>query len=296
MMSTSLEKDLHSVYIDGEMPESFVSQYESIVSSNEKEKAALEKMQSLHSLLQEDSEAMTKKITSPSPENPESSFIDASFERLQTKMRYAKNVSFANGQAGESKTFVTPFIKYASSFAAAAAVFAVVFIPLHNKSISQAKETAVAAISIMKQNTIEPIAKKDVVIDGNINKEDLSKVLAVKSDSKKAELSSKASEKLAPQSNAVAKAEEAASPASGIEKALPIEQKTISATNLASSYGSRVSAGERAPIGRRFRERLTAVDPFIPDFSSSSITISVPNFGEIGNNMEIMEIPNEAGN
>ncbi len=296
MMSTSLEKDLHSVYIDGEMPESFLSQYESIVSSNEKEKAALEKMQSLHSLLQEDSEAMTKKITSPSPENPESAFIDASFERLQTKMRYAKNVSFANGQAGESKTFVTPFIKYASSFAAAAAVFAVVFIPLHNKSISQAKETAVAAISIMKQNTIEPIAKKDVVIDGNINKEDLSKVLAVKSDSKKAELSSKASEKLAPQSNAVAKAEEAASPASGIEKALPIEQKTISATNLASSYGSRVSAGERAPIGRRFRERLTAVDPFIPDFSSSSITISVPNFGEIGNNMEIMEIPNEAGN
>jgi len=295
-MSTSLEKDLHSVYIDGEMPESFLSQYESIVSSNEKEKAALEKMQSLHSLLQKDSEAMTKRITAPSPENPESAFIDASFERLQTKMRYAKNVSFANGQAGESKTFVTPFIKYASSFAAAAAVFAVVFIPLHNKSISEAKETAVAAISIMKQNTIEPIAKNDVIIDGNINKEDLSKVLAVKSDSKKAELSSKASEKLAPQNNAIAKAEEAASPASGIEKALPIEQKTISATNLASSYGSRVSAGERAPIGRRFRERLTAVDPFIPDFSSSSITISVPNFGEIGNNMEIMEIPNEAGN
>ena len=171
-MSTSLNKDLHSVYIDGEMPESFLSQYESIVQADPKEKARLEKMQRLHSLLQEDSEAMTKKITSPSPENPDSSFIDASFERLQTKMRYAKNVSFATGQAGESKTFVTPFIKYASSFAAAAAVFAVVFIPLHNKSISQAKETAVAAISIMKQNTIEPIAKKDVVIDGNINKED----------------------------------------------------------------------------------------------------------------------------
>ena len=292
-MSTSLNKDLHSVYIDGEMPESFLSQYESIVSSNEKEKAALEKMQSLHSLLQEDSEAMTKKITSPSPENPESSFIDASFERLQTKMRYAKNVSFANGQAGESKTFVTPFIKYASSFAAAAAVFAVVFIPLHNKSISQAKETAVAAISIMKQNTIEPIAKNDVIIDGNINKEDLSKVLAVKSGSQKAEQASKT---LAPKSNALAKAEEPASTASGIEKALPIEQKTISATNLASSYGERTSLGKGNPIGRRFRERLTAVDPFIPDFSSSSITISVPNFHEIGNNMEIMEIPNEAGN
>lgn len=292
-MSTSLNKDLHSVYIDGEMPESFLSQYESIVSSNEKEKARLEKMQRLHSLLQEDSEAMTKRITSPTPENSEEAFIDASFERLQTKMRYAKNVSLANGSSGEKKSFITPFVKYASSFAAAAAVFAVVFIPLHNKSISEANETAVAAISIMKQNTIEPIAKNDVIIDGNINKEDLSKVLAVKSGSQKTEQASKT---LAPQSNALAKAEEAASPASGIEKALPIEQKTISATNLASSYGERTSLGKGNPIGRRFRERLTAVDPFIPDFSSSSITISVPNFHEIGNNMEMMEIPNEAGN
>ena len=283
MMSTSLNKDLHSVYIDGEMPESFLSQYESIVSSNEKEKATLEKMQALHSVLKEDSEQKTVS----------QDFMEESFERLQTKMRYAKNVSLANGFSSDKKSFVTSFVKYASSFAAAAAVFAVVFIPLHNKSISQAKETAVAAISIMKQNTIEPIAKKDVVIDGNINKEDLSKVLAVKSGSQKAEQASKT---LAPQSNALAKAEEPASTASGIEKALPIEQKTISATNLASSYGERTSLGKGNPIGRRFRERLTAVDPFIPDFSSSSITISVPNFHEIGNNMEMMEIPNEAGN
>ena len=283
MMSTSLEKDLHSVYIDGEMPESFLSQYESLVSSNEKEKATLEKMQALHSVLKEDSEQKTVS----------QDFMEESFERLQTKMRYAKNVSLANGFSSDKKSFVTSFVKYASSFAAAAAVFAVVFIPLHNKSISQAKETAVAAISIMKQNTIEPIAKKDVVIDGNINKEDLSKVLAVKSGSQKAEQASKT---LAPQSNALAKAEEPASTASGIEKALPIEQKTISATNLASSYGERTSLGKGNPIGRRFRERLTAVDPFIPDFSSSSITISVPNFHEIGNNMEMMEIPNEAGN
>ncbi|MBR4599501.1 MAG: hypothetical protein IKO39_05575 [Treponema sp.] len=292
-MSTSLNKDLHSVYIDGEMPESFLSQYESIVQADPKEKARLEKMQRLHSLLQEDSELMTKKITSPSPENSGEAFIEESFERLQTKMRYAKNVSLANGFSSDKKSFVTSFVKYASSFAAAAAVFAVVFIPLHNKSISEANETAVAAISIMKQNTIEPIAKNDVIIDGNINKEDLSKVLAVKSDSKNAEQASKT---LAPQSNALAKAEEPASTASGIEKALPIEQKTISATNLASSYGERTSLGKGNPIGRRFRERLTAVDPFIPDFSSSSITISVPNFHEIGNNMEMMEIPNEAGN
>ena len=293
MMSTSLDKDLHSVYIDGEMPETFVSQYESIVQADSKEKERLEKMRKLHALLQEDSESMTKKITSPSPENPGEAFIEESFTRLQTKMRYAKNVSFAGGSSGEKKSFVTPFVKYASSFAAAAAVFAVVFIPIHYNSLSKAKETAVAAISIMKQNTIEPIAKKDVIIDGNINKEDLSKVLAVKSKTKKAE---KVAAPVAAQSNAVAKAETPASSSAGEEKSLPVEQKTISATNLASSYGERTSLGNGTPIGRRFRERLTAVDPFIPDFSSSSITISVPNFHEIGNNMEMMEIPNEAGN
>ncbi len=275
-MSTSLEKDLHSVYIDGEMPESFVSQYESLVSSSEEEKAILEKMRSLHSLLQEDSSQKTVSHD----------FIEESFERLQTKMRYARNVSLA----GEKKSFVTPFVKYASSFAAAAAVFAVVFIPLHNNSLKNAKETAVAAISIMKQKGIEPIAQKDVVIDGNINKEDLPKVLAVKTEPKKSEVTenSLASKAASPESSsAIAKAEDTSS--SENTESVPVEQKTIYATNLASN-------GRSSSIGHRFRERLTAVDPFIPDFSSSSITISVPNFGEIGNNMEIMDLPNESGN
>ena len=276
MMSTSLEKDLHSVYIDGEMPESFVSQYESIVSSSEEEKAILEKMRSLHSLLQEDSAQKTVSHD----------FMEESFERLQTKMRYARNVSLA----GEKKSFVTPFVKYASSFVAAAAVFAVVFIPLHNNSLKNAKETAVAAISIMKEKGIEPIAQKDVVIDGNINKEDLPKVLAVKSEPKKSEVTENSSaSKAASQesSSAIAKAEDTSS--SENTESVPVEQKTIYATNLASN-------GRSSSIGHRFRERLTAVDPFIPDFSSSSITISVPNFGEIGNNMEIMDLPNESGN
>ena len=77
-MSTSLNKDLHSVYIDGEMPEGFLSQYESIVQADSKEKARLEKMQKLHALLQEDSESMTKKITASSPENPNGAFIEES--------------------------------------------------------------------------------------------------------------------------------------------------------------------------------------------------------------------------
>ena len=282
-MSTSLNKDLHSVYIDGEMPENFVSQYEKIVCANLEEKARLQKMQALRSVFKEDSEKLTEKLTASSPENPSDTFIEESFARLQTKMRYAKNVNLAS----EQKSFVTPFVKYASSFAAAAAVFALVFIPVHYNSLSEAKETAVAAISIMKEKSIEPIAKKDVVIDGNINKEDLSKVLAVSSDSKKSSANTAASA-----DSAIAKADSASSSSSldSIEESIPVEQKTIYATNLASTGGARTLIDGRSKIGREFLERLTAVDPFAPDFSSSpiQITISIPNFHEIGNNMEMM--------
>ena len=272
-MSTSLNKDLHSVYIDGEMPESFVSQYQNIVSSNEKEKAVLEKMQKLHSLLQEDSQSMTVS----------DSFAEESFARLQTKMRYAKNVSYAGAASEGKKSFVTPFVKYASSFAAAAAVFAVIFIPVHYNSLANAKETAVAAISIMKEKGIEPIAKKDVIVDGTISRQDLSKVLSVKEQPAK-EITAESEKAKVRSSSAIAKAEPAES---SQEEVLPVEQKTIYATNLASSYGGAIP-DRRTNQMHRFRERLTAVDPFIPDFSSSSLTISVPNFNEIGNNMEIM--------
>ena len=264
-MSTSLEKDLHSVYIDGEMPESFVSQYENLISENLEAKSSLQKMQKLHDLLQEDSAEKTVS----------SDFLDASFERLQTKMRYAKTVSLAqSSKSGESKSFVIPFVKYASSFAAAAAVFALVFIPVHYNSLANAKETAVAAISIMKNKSIEPIAKNEVVVDGNISKEDLSKGLAVSE-------------------NSLAKTDSSQNEA---DLSSTVEQKTISATNLASNgAGGSIpfinERGNRNSINYQFRQNLPSVDAFAPDFSSSSIsiTINIPNFHEIGNNIEMMK-------
>ena len=209
-MSTSLNKDLHSVYIDGEMPESFVSQYESIVEKDEKEKSRLERMRLLHNLLQEDSASKTIS----------EDFVNKSFERLQTKMRYAKNIEFAS----EQKSFIKPFVKYAASFAAAAAVFAVIFVPSQFNSLKNVKETAVAAISIQKQNSIEPIAKKDVIVDGNINMEDLPKILAASSKSTSTtQATANANSSLA--KNSISE--------TFIEESFPIEQKTISFANIA---------------------------------------------------------------
>lgn len=259
-MSTSLEKDLHSVYIDGEMPESFVAEYEKRVSSNEAAARDLQKIKALHSVLREDSNEKTVPAE----------LAEKSFGRLQTKMRYARTVSLSSGQ----NPLLTPLAKYAASFVTAAAVFAVIFIPVHYNSLANAKETAVAAISIMKENNIEPIAKKDVVVDGNIKKEDLPKVLAVTSKKE----SAAGAAKPAAESNFVAAAESAAAPESAVPQR---EQKTIYATNLASGGGA-------SSLNSQFRRRLTSVDPFVPDFSSSSLTISVPNFHEIGHNIEMM--------
>ncbi|WP_294429598.1 hypothetical protein [uncultured Treponema sp.] len=263
-MSTSLEKDLHSVYIDGEMPENFVSQYEQLISQNESGKADLEKMQKLHEIFREDSESITKKIREPSSDSA-GTFLEESFERLQTKMRYAKNISFARTSNSESSSFITPFAKYAASFMAAAAVFAVVFVPIHYNSLNSAKETAVAAISIMKEKSIEPIAKTEVVVDGNINPKGLAVGSAKVPDSTKQTVTEASSSTVQ-----------------------TVEQKTVYATSLASNYGGKRGFLPHSAIGQRFREKLTAVDPFIPDFSSSSITIPIPNFHEIDNNLEMM--------
>ena len=44
MMSTCPEKDLHSIYLDGELPEEFLKEYENHVAGCEKCKAELEKL------------------------------------------------------------------------------------------------------------------------------------------------------------------------------------------------------------------------------------------------------------
>lgn len=264
-MSTSPEKDLHSVYIDGEMPENFVSRYEDEISRDENAKAELEKMRSLHNLFQED--AKSKSV--------DKIFADQSFERLKTKMNYSKTLKFAE----KKPSFITPIAKYTASFAAAAAVFAFVFIPVYNRDISLAKTREVAAIEIKNSNEIAPISQKQVVIDGNFKTQNLSSKLALTSESKAV-----ASAKIESSDNENSNKKAALDSLDSLNSTEQIqnlqsqqnktEQKTVRASAL-------VSGGNSV---RSFN--LPSVDPFMPNFSSSQIRISVPKFGEIGNNLE----------
>lgn len=247
-MSTSLEKDLHSVYIDGELPEDFVSKYESELEKDEKAKSELVKMRSIHNFLKEDSDSKTV----------DKNFAGESFERLMTKMSYARNVRKA-----EKPSFVVPITKYAASFAAAAAVFAVVFVPVYNRGIASAKssDNQVAAIEITNDSGIRPISEKQIVVDENLKQTDLSSRIAVAS----AKAENQIQREFLSDSND--KSTEGAA-------ANRVEQKTIQASSL-------VSGGNSA---RSFN--LPQVDPFRPDFSDSQFRFSVPKFGEIHETMQ----------
>ena len=158
-MSTCPSKDIHSIYLDNEMPEIYKTEYESHLQNCPKCRAELERLKSLRALLQEGSDdELSQKA------------LDASFERLQLKMKYSKNTG-----RHEKKSFggFNYGIPAGISAIAAAAVFALI-IPLRvNTKIdnSAASETALAAPIIKKSATAANVSfgsGRNVSISDNI--------------------------------------------------------------------------------------------------------------------------------
>ena len=77
-MSTCPENDIHSVYLDGELPEEFLQEYEAHVASCPECSKKLEALTRLKGFVHEDSASIVF-----SQKN-----LDDSFARLQAKMSY----------------------------------------------------------------------------------------------------------------------------------------------------------------------------------------------------------------
>ena len=105
-MSTCPEKDLHSIYLDGELPEEFLKEYETHVAGCEKCQAELEKLKKVSVPFRED--ALSVKL--------DQTYLDQSFARLQTKMRFKETA-----ERCEKSYIIRSYIKWVSGFAAAAA-------------------------------------------------------------------------------------------------------------------------------------------------------------------------------
>ena len=126
-MSFCPSKDIHSVYLDGELPENYKAEYELHISHCEKCRKELEQLKAVSALFKADSDSL----------NLDSHFMDESFQRLQIKMAYSRNI----GKVPQKSPFKV--ISYAASGLAAAAVLALV-LPLGFKS-SDSKTTSSAA-------------------------------------------------------------------------------------------------------------------------------------------------------
>jgi anti-sigma factor RsiW len=170
-MSFCPSKDIHSVYLDGELPENYKAEYELHISHCEKCRKELDQLKALRSMFKADSDSL----------NLDEHYMDESFQRLQIKMAYAKNV----GKAPQKSPFKV--ISYVASGVAAAAVLALV-LPLGLKankadasqnvaaspliqsvnSVSAVPITAVSTNAASSGNNVGFDSGRSVVVSGNI--------------------------------------------------------------------------------------------------------------------------------
>jgi hypothetical protein len=141
-MSFCPNKDVHSIYLDNEMPEIYVAEYEAHLKNCPKCQAELAKLKRVHSLLKEDSNTI---------QFANERMAD-SFDKLQMKLAYSKHTNRHSETLHENvRTFVP--------FAAAAAILAVV-LPFN---LSRTGKKAI----LEEETPIEQVAMTNSVSAGN---------------------------------------------------------------------------------------------------------------------------------
>jgi anti-sigma factor RsiW len=159
MMFHCPENDIHSIYLDGELPQNFVKDYEAHLASCPKCAAKLEKLKAVHEAFKADARSI----------EVSDDFKAASFERLQSRMRFSKSV-----KASEPSKNIVRLTSFVPLAAAAAAVFALL-LPLRMKAAQSQKnfDESVLAVSAVKPN--KAIAENDIIVDGSLSNVALSK-------------------------------------------------------------------------------------------------------------------------
>ena len=144
-MYTCPTDDIHSIYLDGELPDIYRKEYEAHIKICSECEKKLQKLQTLQNLFKSDSRMLT----------PDKIAMEESFKRLNTKLHYSKNTSH-----------VYKFSKNAllGRMAAAAAAVCVILLPFKGNKNSNVPAQEVAAL-VRPQVSIP---EQNVVINGNI--------------------------------------------------------------------------------------------------------------------------------
>ena len=147
------ENDIHSIYLDGELPENFVKDYEEHVASCDKCRAKLEKLKAVRAVFAADSKSL----------DVDAVFKAQSFERLQSRLRFSRVVkaSEPNKNIVRMKTFV-PLA------AAAAAVIFAFFVPIRMNGAGAVKGVDESVLAVSNIKAQKPIADSGIIVNGGI--------------------------------------------------------------------------------------------------------------------------------
>lgn len=147
------ENDIHSIYLDGELPKNFIKDYEAHIASCEKCAQKLARLKAVRAAFLSDSRSI----------EVGDEFKAASFERLQSRLRFSKAV-----KASEPNKNIVRIANFVPLAAAAAAVFALVLPARMNagKNVQRVDDNVLAVSSIKAQ---KPIADTDIIVNGGIH-------------------------------------------------------------------------------------------------------------------------------
>lgn len=144
--------DIHSIYLDKELPQSLVAEYEAHLKTCTKCAAKLESLRRIKETFQKDSNSIQFK----------DDFMDKSYECLLTKMSYAKTTK-------NVKVYKFPAEPVKWAVAAAAVVVAAV-VPLSITNRSKAQPETLATITPVTRTQHVPISEnQSVIVDGNFD-------------------------------------------------------------------------------------------------------------------------------
>ncbi|MFA6855645.1 MAG: zf-HC2 domain-containing protein [Treponema sp.] len=150
-MSTCPSKDIHSIYLDNELPAAYVREYEAHIKVCPKCAAELAKLRAVHEILHSDALCVT----------PDSHYLEQSWNRLQSRMSYSKVTKKVLKFPAEQFKYIIP--------AAAAAVVLAVLLPV--RAGRGPSETQTAQITPITRQKIIAFARNNIIINGNIRHE-----------------------------------------------------------------------------------------------------------------------------
>lgn len=159
-MFTCPERDIHSIYLDNELPAAYIKEYEAHIQSCAKCRKELERIKKLRTLFQNDCISL----------NLDKTVLEQSFSRLQSRMSFKKVTELSKEESKHSFKLV----KYTVPAAAAAAVLALI-VPLRlQKTASPAQDNSITPL--IAKRTPAPVSETNVVINGNISHDALLKL------------------------------------------------------------------------------------------------------------------------